>query len=195
MKLSAKLGLALLAASLSPMGAHAEQPASPITKALVANVQANLDFLNKPGVLAAEHSSRADIRVFAQNERSDAVQTASLLRRTVPGTEATEIASLAPQDTDALMTGRSVSIDVPAGGPAQAANGRAPMGERDLAKLDKLHGKSFDDAFWLKQLDALSQLRADYQAYIDDGDDMALVAMAKRQLPMIESRLAQLTKI
>ena len=195
MNIFAKLGLVLVAASLPLSAACAAQPASPITKALVANVKANLDFLRDSGTLASARSERAAVRLYAESEQAEAVQTASVLKSTVPGSEAVEIASLAPRDSDALMTGRSVSIDVPTGGPAQAANGRAPLGEHDLAELQKLRGKKFDDAFWLKQLDALSQLRADYQAYIDDGDDLALVAMAKRELRQVERRLAHLTKI
>ena len=94
------------------------------------------------------------------------------------------------------MTGRSVAIDdAPKGGPAMAANGRAPLGRKDLDALLKLSGRKFDDALWLKQVDALSQLRADYQAYADDGDDPALAAMAQRELPKVEHRLELLSKI
>lgn len=169
--------------------------ASPITKALVANVKTNLDFLDQSAALASTRARKADMRTFARNERSDASEMTASLQAALPVSADAEVAMLAPRDADALMTGRSVAVDVPPGGPAQAANGRAPMGEADLAQLGKLSGKAFDDAFWLKTLDALSQLRADYQAYLDDGDDPALVALAKRQLPAVERRLAALAKV
>ena len=53
------------------------------------------------------------------------------------------------------------------GGLGQAANGRAPLGRADLDGLAALSGRKFLDAFWLKQLDALSQLRADYTSYAE----------------------------
>ena len=103
--------------------------------------------------------------------------------------------AIASNDSAVLMTGRSVAIDGPTAGLGQSANGRQPLGEADVASLAKLNGRKFNDAFWVAQVDALSQLRADYQAYIDDGDDSTLIAMAKGELSKVEARLAALSKI
>ena len=185
-----QLGAALAMIFSSYATAHA---ASPITEAFLANVRPNVEFLDRSSKLAADKSDSAAVRDYAQGELADAVKTASLIDRWAPGM--TAVASAAPVDANALITGRSVSVDGPTGGLGQAANGRAPMGSKDLDALAKLSGRKFLDAFWLKQLDALSQLRADYQAYADDGDDAALVAMAQRSLPEVEHRLALLSKI
>ena len=77
----------------------------------------------------------------------------------------------------------------------QAANGRTALGRGGVASLAQLRGRGFDDALWLKQVDALSQLRADYRAYADDGDDTALSKLAERELPRVEARLAALSKM
>ena len=165
---------------------------SPMSNAFVANVKANLDFLAKSSALGRSRATTPAARAFAAAQASDAARSDIALEDALPNGGSTKLASA---DADVLMTGRSVAIDVPTGGIAKAANGRAPLGEKDFAALAKLSGKKFDDALWLKQLDALSQLRADYQAYADDGDDPALGALADRELPKIEARLKALTKI
>ena len=188
---SIRLGAALLSGALLSSAAPAFA-ASPISNAFMANVQANVDFLAKSSRLALDRSTSSAARTFSEAEATDAARIDLALAEARPSEGTTKLAAA---DTDALMTGRSVSIDVPTGGPAKAANGRAPMGAADLAALGRLSGKSLDDTLWQKQLDALSQLRADYQAYADDGDDPALAAMAQRELPNVEARLAALSKI
>ena len=185
-----KLGVAVTA--LVVMAFAPAKAASPITEAFLANVRPNVEFLDRSSKLATERSASAAVREYAQGEMADAINTATLIERWAPARIA--VASAAP-DANALITGRSVSVDGLTGGMGQAANGRSPMGDKDLDALAKLSGKKFLDAFWLKQLDALSQLRADYRAYADDGDDAALVAMAQRALPEVEHRLALLSKI
>ena len=186
-RLAAVALVGALAVSATPVFA-----ASPMSNAFVANVKANLDFLAKASELGQARASSAGARAFARDEASDAARSDVALAEAMPSEGATKLAAA---DTDVLMTGRSVAIDQPVGGIAKAANGRSPMGTKDLAALAKLSSKAFDNALWLKQLDALSQLRADYQAYADDGDDPALGALADRELPKIESRLKALTKI
>ena len=166
--------------------------ASPMSNAFVANVKANLAFLAKSSDLGRKHASTAGAKAFAAAQAADAARSDVALSAAMPAGETTKLASA---DTDVLMTGRSVAIDAPVGGMPKAANGRSPLGDKDVAALAKLSGKKFDDALWLKQLDALSQLRVDYQAYADDGDDPALGALAERELPKIEARLRALTKI
>ena len=166
--------------------------ASPISNAFMANVKANVDFLAKSSQLSAERSTSSAARDFARDQAAEASRTELALNDATPTDGSAKLAAV---DTGALMTGRSVSIDAPTGGQAKAANGRVPMGGRDIAAIAKLSGKSFDDTLWLKQVDALSQLRADYQAYVDDGDDPALAKMAERELPKVKARLEALSKI
>ncbi len=166
--------------------------ASPITVAFLANVKPNIVFLDRSSRLAVDRSSSATLRAYAQDEVPEVTRSAQLLNGTAPNVQPSAFASA---DANALVTGRSVSVDGPTGGAGQSANGRQPLGEADVVDLSKMSGRKFTDAFWLKQVDALSQLRADYQAYVDDGDDSALVAMAKRELIVVEHRLALLSKI
>ena len=164
--ISIRLGSALLSGVLIFSVAPAFA-ASPISNAFMANVQANVDFLAKSSRIALDRSTSQDVRRFADAEVADAARIDLALTEARPNE----------------------------GGPVKAANGRAPMGASDLAALGKLSGKKLDDALWQKQLDALSQLRSDYQAYADDGDDPALAAMAQRELPKVEARLAALSNI
>lgn len=161
--------------------------ASTVTDLFMANVKANIAFLDQSGKLAATHTQSPAVRAFAKAEIADAFHTAELLDSVAP----VRMAAASPDD-DAVVTGRSAATVPPLG---QAANGRSALGRGDLASLTALKGRGFDDALWLKQVDALSQLRADYQTYAASGDDAVLVALAKRELPKVEARLAVLSKI
>ncbi len=162
-----------------------------MSEAFLANVRPNVVFLDRSSRLAADHTGDVALRSYARAESLDAVRTVELLKGVAPAKQT----AVASNDSAVLMTGRSVAIDGPTAGPGQSANGRQPLGEADVASLTKLSGRKFNDAFWVAQVDALSQLRADYQAYIDDGDDAALIAMAKRELRSVEDRLAALSKV
>ena len=177
------LGAALAIATLAVTPASA---ASTVTNLFMANVKANVAFLDESAKLAAAHSRSATVRAFAKAQVAEAVRIASLLDGVAPRVE------MADASGDTMVTGRSVAT-TPAMG--QAANGRAALGRSDVGELAKLAGRSFDDALWLKQVDALSQLRADYETYAAHGDDAVLVAVSKRELPKVEARLMALTKI
>ena len=183
----------LFAVIFVPAG-HAQSPvrASPMTEAFLANVKPNVDFLDRSSRLAAGRANDETVRSYARAEATDAVRMAGMLKGVASQGGNTAVASA---DSAVLMTGRSVAVDGPTGGLGQSANGRQPLGDIDLGSLARLSGRKFNDAFWVAQVDALSQLRADYQAYIDDGDDAALIAMAKRELGDVEGRLAALSKI
>ena len=161
--------------------------ASTVTDLFLANVKANVAFLDQSGKLATTHTKSATVRAFAKIEIADAFRTAEMLDGVAP----TRLAAAAP-DSDAVLTGRSAATVPPLG---QSANGRSALGQGDIESLAELSGRGFDDALWLKQVDALSQLRADYRTYAASGDDEVLVAVAKRELPKVEARLAALSKI
>ena len=180
-----KLGatLAIFVVACTPVLA-----ASTVTDLFMANVKANVAFLDQSGKLASTHSTSPAVRSFAKAEVAVAFRTAEMLDGVAPSIQT---ASVSP-DADAVVTGRSAATVPPLG---QAANGRTALGQGDVASLAQLKGRNFDDALWLKQVDALSQLRADYETYAAHGDDAVLVAVAKRELPKVEQRLLALSKI
>ncbi len=185
------IGSVLSTAAATVASAQSTPRLSPMSEAFLANVRPNVVFLDRSSRLAADHTGDVALRSYARAESLDAVRTVELLKGVAPAKQT----AVASNDSAVLMTGRSVAIDGPTAGPGQSANGRQPLGEADVASLTKLSGRKFNDAFWVAQVDALSQLRADYQAYIDDGDDAALIAMAKRELRSVEDRLAALSKV
>lgn len=180
--------LAALALSAGAVATPASA-ASTVTELFMANVKANVAFLDGSSKLASTHSRSAVVRKLAASEIAEATHTASLLDHVAP---ATRVAAASTGTDDAMLTGRSAATTAPIG---QAANGRAALGADDVASLDRLQGKRFDDALWLKQLDALSQLRADYETYAASGDDAVLRSVAKAELPRVEARLLALSKI
>ena len=184
---------AIILAGVFAVGVQAPAlAASQITNVFLANLQTNVAFLDRSSRIAANRSQSADTRAFASSEVTEQAQLLSGLTNLMP-----LIAS-----TDAVITGRSVAIDgqpVPDAAPLeksqQAANGRAPLVQQDLASLSGLSGRAFDNLYWQQQLDSLSQIEADYRAYIANGDDPVLVDMAKTELPKIVRRLELLSKI
>ena len=70
-----------------------------------------------------------------------------------------------------------------------------PRGQEDIDALYGAEGKDLDDSYKLAQIDALTQVQADYQDYIAHGDDTALKALAVRELPKVTKRLAFLNKL
>lgn len=161
---------------------------STVTDLFLANVKANVAFLDQSGKLASSHSKSPAVRSFAKAEIGEAFRTAEMLNGVAPPVQVAEVSP----DRDVVITGRSAATVPPLG---EAANGRTALGQSDVAKLAGLKGRPFDDALWLKQVDALSQLRADYETYAASGDDEVLRAVAKRELPKIEARLAALSNI
>ena len=189
---SIRFSAVILAAAVAFAAQSPARASSQITSAFLANLQTNVAFLDKSSRVAADHAQNGDIRAFASGEITEQSQLASGLNNLMP-----LIAS-----TDAVVTGRSVAIDGQTGPDAvapetssQAANGRAPMVQQDVSKLAGMSGHAFDNLYWQQQLDALSQIEADYRAYIANGDDPVLVAMAKTELPKIVRRLELLSKI
>ena len=182
-------GAAMIGLALSPV--HA---ASPMTDAFLANAGVNIGFLDRSSRLALDHSDAGAVRSFARAEAQEAAKVASALGESVPAERPSKVAA---EEGDGIQTGRSVAVDEAPASEASdlAANGRTPIGQADVAQLKRLNGRAFDNLYWEKQLDALSQLESDYRTYITHGDDPALVALSQRELPKIMNRLASLTKI
>ena len=104
----------------------------------------------------------------------------------------TVVAATTPAPSpDEVQTGRSVAIDR----PAPVVDNRLPAGQEDLDNLYGMNGHDFDEMYKAKQADALLQLQTSYQTYIATGDDADLKALATRELPKINRRLAELRRL
>lgn len=166
-------GLVLLAGASLPVYA-----ASANTEVFLANVTANVDFLDRSSRMALDNSKSVRIKDFARGEAKEQTLAANAIF---------DATSKAP-----LQTGRSVAV---AGQDAQVVDTRLPMGQEDLDSIEGLNGVEFDEAFRAKQRDALLQVQTDYETYIATGDDETLKAIAKQELPKIKKQIAALAKV
>ena len=169
---------AVLATGALVFAAAPASAASPTTRVFLANVSQNVDFLDRSSRFALSNSKVARVHDFAFSEAREQTLAANALD---------EYSQTAP---DALQTGRSAAV------AGQAlADSRLPMGQEDLNSLEGLTGADFDAQFKDKQADALNQVIADYQTYIAKGDDPVLLAIASKELPKVQRRLASLLKL
>ena len=100
-----------------------------------------------------------------------------------------------------LVTGRSVAIDRPltvtpnVDRDAPTLGGQLlPADAQDLSRLRGMSGRRFDALYRSTQLDSLRQLSVLYRDYAANGDDLALRALANRELPRINDRIVELRK-
>ena len=106
-------------------------------------------------------------------------------------------------NVDNLLTGRSVALGslapldtaAPVVTVAPRDPGLLPAGTDDLNRLRDMNGIAFDALYRSTQLDALRQLSTIYRDYIQNGDDDSLRAIAQRELPKINHRIAELGRI
>jgi predicted outer membrane protein len=174
----------------------AQSPAearSSATEAFLANVGPNVDFLDRSSRMALDNSANKQLKTFAFSEAREQTLSANALDTWVDAENAasTVVAATTPVASDALQTGRSVAIDR----PAPVVDNRLPAGQEDLDNLYGMNGHDFDDMYKAKQADALAQLQTSYQTYIATGDDADLKALATRELPKINRRLAELRRL
>lgn len=158
--------------------AHA---ASPSTEAFLANVTANVDFLDRSSRMALENSKSTKVKEFARSQAKAQTLAANAIY---------DVTSKAPAEP--LQTGRSVAI---AGQDAPIVDNRLPLGQEDLDSIEGLNGIEFDEAFRAKQRDALLQVQTDYETYLATGDDAALKAIAAQELPKVKKQIAALGKV
>ncbi len=158
--------------------AHA---ASSSTEAFLANVTANVDFLDRSSRMALENSKSTKVKEFARVQAKDQTLAANALY---------DVTSKAPAEP--LQTGRSVAI---AGQAVPAVDNRLPLGQEDLDSIEGLNGIEFDEAYRAKQRDALLQVQADYEMYIAAGDDAALKEIATQELPKVKKQISALGKV
>jgi predicted outer membrane protein len=121
-----------------------------------------------------------------------------------PGADAGKNPTLKGKDLDRTPTGSTaagagtdITPDaVPAPlPPVGSADTRLPRGQEDLDSLEGLEGKAFDADYKDKQKDALQQVETDYSDYVAKGNDPTLLAIAKRELPLVRKRLAALARV
>lgn len=198
-----------LAAMVLPANA-----ASIISEAFLANVQPNIDFLQRSSRLALDHSSNRGIRAFAASEAAEQANAAhemtawirtNTLRGTIGAVDVNgtvvpspvDVATVPVAATTDLMTGRSVAIDAPVAinTAPEAARQLLPAGQTDLDRLAIREGRSFDRLYRGTQRDALRQLSTLYAAYIQNGDDPTLRTMAAEELPKVNRRIAEMRRL
>lgn len=117
---------------------------------------------------------------------------------TLPLDVAANVTTSVGNNVDNVITGRSVAIDNPLAPPMAAAPMPMPADRAATADLDRLrglHGRDFNVLYRSSQRDALNQLRVLYSDYMQNGDDAALRAMARRELPKINRDLRELDRI
>ena len=167
--------------------------ASITTDAFLTNVAPDVDFLDRSSRMALDHSETVRLRAFAHSEAAEQTMAANVVDDWIEKTKGQAIvasANPAATNPDQVVTGRSVAIDRPATPAAEIAP--PAVGQEDLDRLDGLTGIEFDKDYKAKQLDALTQLAASYLDYSVSGDDPVLKALALRELPKVNRRLADL---
>ena len=58
-----------------------------------------------------------------------------------------------------------------------------------------MSGREFDALYRSTQLESLRQLSVFYRHYAVSGDDQALQALARRELPRVNARIVELRKL
>jgi hypothetical protein len=194
MKTSSTIAAALVTAlsmvSLSNVSAHA---ASSITNAFITDVNPNVDLLDRSSRLALDNSQNAKLRAFAKSEaRQETLVANAIYDWTQADAHPVAVASNEQAGTGAILTGRSVAIDKPKVAiPEQMPSAN----QEDIDRLYGLTGGEFDAAYKAVQVTAIKALIVSYQEYITNSDEPALKAIATKELPKLNQRLAELDKI
>ncbi len=183
---------AFLAAGLAFSGlTTAASAASPVTNAFINDVNPNVDLLDRSSRLALDNSQNARLKSFARSEAKEQTLAANAIYDWSQS-DARGVAVASADQTGAVVTGRSVAIDK----PVVAVPEQMPSAnQEDIDRLYGLTGAEFDAAYKAVQVTALKNLVVSYQEYITNSDEPALKAIAARELPKINQRLAELTRL
>jgi len=192
MKIRSTVGAAMVAAAFSLAGPTLASAASLTTDAFLTNANQDIDFLDRASRLALANSHAAKIKAFAHDQARDQTLAANAIGDWIK-------ADLGPQTAqadDRVATGRSVAIGADASPVTRKlAEMSPPTGQEDLDNLEGLTGKDFDDIYKDREAVTLDQLKDLYDAYATNGDDPALVAIAKGELPKIKRQIMELHRI
>lgn len=183
------------------------------------NIWPTVNFLDQSSRLALKKSRSEKIRSFARSEASEQTAIANALvawtnsevsrqeppkaapiRVANPGSlmaapfrAASKVSAGVADALEGVETGRSVAIDsTSARRDIDLGEIRLPNLDRNLQQLSALSGSKFDDLYQASQNDALLQLATVYAAYIQEGSDASLKALATRALPSINNRLSMI---
>ena len=179
------LGAALVAAAFSLASPIAASAASVMTDAFLTHANQDIDFLDRSSRFALQNSKNTKVKAFAYEEARDQTLTANAIGDWIT----------ADLGGDKVVTGRSVALDSVGPETGKLISMTTPVGQEDLDNLEGLTGKDFDDIYKARQKLALTQLKTLYTIYAASGDDPKLVAIATRELPKINRRLAELGRI
>jgi predicted outer membrane protein len=174
--------------------------ASPTTVRFVAVSTTTSNFIDQGSRMAIDLSPNPGIRGFARQAVNEENRTHNAM---------TAWADVAQP----MLSGRSVYATGVVGAPLVPLGfvvntGLAAVGERVVAtsdgtavtadqaamlnQLSALRGRDFDGAYLRQQIDAHQRLIAAYQTYATTGDDPALQAMARAEIPRLQSDLRRL---
>lgn len=185
-----KLGALLIAGILLPVCAGGVASAASVqTRMFMDNVTPNVDFLDRSSRMALDKSKDARIKEFARSEAILQTNAANAFYDFSQGAGRIDVASASTGD--GLISGRSAAVT----GQVATIDNRLPMGQEDLDSLEGLAGKSFDEDYKTKQLNALMQIETDYTDYIAKGDDPVLLGIANRELPKVQHQISTLRKL
>lgn len=190
--------------------------ASASTDAFVAAVRPNADIIDRTSRLALDKSGSLRVRRYAHRQAMEqTIADNSLVAwsqaNTMAGAEVAlgmpmplapvVEASAAPAEASVaaqeVVTGRSVAVDAAAADRPLTVT-RARRTEpvvpdfSVLTRLSGLRGAAFDKLYLSVQRVSLAQLAMLYSDYARGGDDPALRALATRELPKINRKLAEL---
>ena len=179
------LGAALLAAAFSLASPGPASAASLTTDAFLTNANQDIDFLDRSSRFALDNSKSAKIKAFAYDQARDQTMAANAIGDWIK----------ADLGGDQVITGRSVALDNASPAVRKLVTMKPPVAQEDLDNLEGLTGKDFDDIYKARQKATLEQLKDLYAIYATSGDDAKLVAIATRELPKINHRLAELDRL
>lgn len=164
---------------------------STITQAFVAAVRTSDAILATADDLALTRSDAPRIRAFARRTAASAASANDALDDWARAERIAADAAARAPTVDGLGPVFS-ALDRPFDHVITSideARVRRPA-QADLAQLEALQGRDFDDLYGPTQIAALVRLEAAYIDYIKNGDDTVLRALSVRNLPRTQHLLA-----
>lgn len=178
------------------------------------NIWSTVSFLDQSSRLALKQSGSKRLREFARGEAAEQTAAANALAAWLDSTDggkapappenppparsvvsmpfraAAAMSSGMADAIDGTQTGRSVAVDPEPRRPTILRTISVQSFSENLDRLKGASGRAFDDLYRASQVDALLQLSTLYASYIQHGDDPGLRALAVRELPKLNTRLA-----
>jgi hypothetical protein len=183
---------------VSPRFGAPEAP-SALTVALLAKARPTVAVLERGSVLATEKAGRR-LRGFARAEAADEAKAGAALAASAAPTLVTadplDVAAVAAAGIDegaeTILSALPRLLRTPGARAIAADRAIAGRGAADLARLAESDGAAFDALYVETERAGLRRLQAIYRDYVENGDDLALIAVAVPELRRVRARLAAL---